>query len=488
MKKTFLSLACLGWLISSFAQPVNEKLQKTLRQFEADSQLRHAVTSLYVIDASTGQVVFDKNSQVGLAPASTQKIITSVTAFELLGNDYRYKTFFVHRQDLHRDNYGELEVSGNFDPSLGSNRYVTTKAPAIFANVLTSLLNKKHNKLTRIVTLSPVSRNNPVPGGYIWDDIGNYYGSGVFSFNWRENQYDMILRSGPKNGFAPEIIRTEPAQRDVIFYNFLATGEEGSGDNAYIYATPFSKEITVRGTIPPSQQRFIISGAMPDPAKTFSEELYQYLSVNGVSFKDTFRINNKKMILADSFALSRDAADNNDLIHKAITYPLYGRDTLYVYQSPSLDSIIYWFLKKSINLYGEALVKTFAYEKTGFGSTDTGIAIVRKFWKEKGLDEDELNIYDGSGLSPLNRVTTHAQVEILKYAKTKDWFPSFYTALPEYNNMTMKSGTISDTKGFCGYHTARDGKEYIFSFLVNNYTGRSAELVNKMYKVLDCLK
>ena len=45
-----------------------------------------------MIDAKSGEVIFDKNSQLGLAPASTQKIITSVTAFELLGKDYRYKT------------------------------------------------------------------------------------------------------------------------------------------------------------------------------------------------------------------------------------------------------------------------------------------------------------------------------------------------------------------------------------------------------------
>ncbi len=47
---------------------------------------------LYVIDAKTGKVVFDKNSQIGLAGASTQKIFTATTAFELLGKDYRYKT------------------------------------------------------------------------------------------------------------------------------------------------------------------------------------------------------------------------------------------------------------------------------------------------------------------------------------------------------------------------------------------------------------
>lgn len=156
--------------------------------------------------------------------------------------------------------------------------------------------------------------------------------------------------------------------------------------------------------------------------------------------------------------------------------------------SPSLDSIIYWFLQKSINLYGEALVKTFAYEKKGFGSTDTGVNIVKDFWKQKGLDPEELNMYDGSGLSPLNRVTTHAQVEILKFAKKQSWFPYFYDALPEYNKMKMKSGTISDVKGFCGYQTSSDETEYIFSFLINNYSGSSSALVNKMYKVLDVLK
>src|SRR6476659_9474976 len=94
MKKVFLVIGC--WLLfhCSNAQFVKEKLEKAYQQFESDSQIRHAISSLYVINAKTGEVVFDKNSQVGLAPASTQKIITATTAFELLGKDYRYKTEF----------------------------------------------------------------------------------------------------------------------------------------------------------------------------------------------------------------------------------------------------------------------------------------------------------------------------------------------------------------------------------------------------------
>src|SRR6187402_1435565 len=96
VKRLFLVAGCLLLVIGSFGQTINQKLQKAFAAFEKDSQLKHAISSLYVIDANTGQVVFDKNSQIGLAPASTQKIITSVTAFELLGKDYRYKTDFYY--------------------------------------------------------------------------------------------------------------------------------------------------------------------------------------------------------------------------------------------------------------------------------------------------------------------------------------------------------------------------------------------------------
>src|SRR5678815_3018430 len=92
MKKNVSVFACVLFASHLFAQSMNQKLEKAYQQFEADSQLRHAISSLYVINAKTGQVVFDKNSQVGLAPASTQKIITAATAFELLGKDYKYET------------------------------------------------------------------------------------------------------------------------------------------------------------------------------------------------------------------------------------------------------------------------------------------------------------------------------------------------------------------------------------------------------------
>ncbi|MBI3138713.1 MAG: D-alanyl-D-alanine carboxypeptidase/D-alanyl-D-alanine-endopeptidase [Sphingobacteriales bacterium] len=469
MKKVFLLSGCLLAIIMAFTQPVSQRLQNAFQRFEADSQLRHALSSLYVIDANTGEVIFDKNSQTGLAPASTQKIITSVTAFELLGKDYTYKTEFWLNNST--ENYSKkrlIMVRQTGDPTFGSNRFNLTMPAVIFNGLGKALAERKLPP--EAVTYRLYNNRFPlqkIPDGWIFQDIGNYYGAGAAGFNWKENQSDILLRSGKREGDPVRIAALDTMAGAGFIDNQLKTGSPGSGDNAYYYfqygnhATSFP---LLQGTIPPGRERFQIAIAVADPFLYFLKEL------------------EKSKLIAAGTALPADFAVVSAWM------PSGQDEKIYTHQSPALDSIVYWFNKKSINLYGEALVKTFAYEKQGYASADSGLTILKRFWEEKGLDPEELNLYDGSGLSPLNRVTTHAQVEILKYARTRDWFPYFYEALPEYNGMKMKSGTISDVKGYCGYHKAKDGREYIFSFLINNYSGKTGTAVSKMFQVLDELK
>jgi D-alanyl-D-alanine carboxypeptidase/D-alanyl-D-alanine-endopeptidase (penicillin-binding protein 4) len=54
--------------------------------------------------------------------------------------------------------------------------------------------------------------------------------------------------------------------------------------------------------------------------------------------------------------------------------------------------------------------------------------------------------------------------------------------------MKMKSGSIGGARSFAGYHTSKDGNEYIFAIIVNNYDGSSSAMVRKMYQLLDNLK
>ncbi len=459
MKLVFPFIFCFFSLIIN-GQSVPQKLQKAWQQFESDSQLKHAISSLYVIDAKTGQVVFDKNSQIGLAPASTQKIITAATAFELLGKDYRYKTMLGYTGKIEKDKLkGNIVITGSGDPSLGSWRWKNTVEEKVINEFVSAVKNLSIKDISGLVV--PYIENwetQQVPDGWIIQDVGNYYGAGTSSLNWRENQFDVYLKSGSKIGDPVSIVKFKPNLYNSGYISEVTSAAKGTGDNAYIYTNPK----VIRGTIPVNENMFEISGSIENGTYQFIKGLSDTLLTNGI--------------------------DLNTPLYSKVGISLKDLNNIYTYYSPTLDSQVYWFLKKSINLYGEALIKTFAYEKNGFGSTDDGVKIVKDFWKQKGIDDDELNISDGSGLSPQNRVTTHAQVEILKYAKGKDWFKYFYDGLPDYNGMKMKSGTIRDVKGFCGYHKAKDGKEYIFSFLVNNYNGRTSSVVSKMYKVLDELK
>lgn len=440
-------------------QTLAQKLQKAFLRFEADSQLSHAISSLYVIDAVSGKVVFDKNSRIGLAPASTQKVITSATAFAMLGKDFRYTTSFATGSNT---NAHTLYIFPSGDPTLGSERWEHTKADKIL-NDITRLLGHNKKNISEIIIDSEGWEFDPIPDGWIWQDIGNYYGAGSQKLNWRENQYDLLLQSGKNIGDPVRIIGTHPKISGYALRSAVTSAAKGTGDNAYIYFPLNDTAGVVKGTIPVNENGFGISGAFASGSRQLAAELADKMLNAGIAGAPP-EISN---------TMTAAAGGGYTIIHTET--------------SPSLDSLIYWFNRKSINLYGEALLKTIAYRKKSYGITDTGVTVLKDFWEQNGIDAAELNIVDGSGLSPLNRVTTHSQVQVLQYAREQSWFDAFYHSLPVYNGMKMKSGTIRNVKGFTGYHTTGD-RTYIFSFLVNNYNGPAAALVRKMYAVLDVLK
>jgi serine-type D-Ala-D-Ala carboxypeptidase/endopeptidase (penicillin-binding protein 4) len=468
MKKILL-LFFITQVHTGIAQSIAGKLTNTIKQFEADAQVRHGIISLYVADVPTGKVVYEHNAEIGLAPASTQKLFTSVAAFELLGSTYRYRTVLGYDGRIVNGVLnGNLHLNGYGDPTLGSWRWKDTKEEVVFGKIMDAL---RKNNITKIIGKILINDSafsiQPLPGGWIWDDIGNYYGAGSWAINWHENQYDLHLQSGKKEGDTTKIVKISPQLKEVMLYNTITTGKKASGDNGYIYLSPYSLWGFTEGTIPEGNEPFVISGAFANAQWQFSEALQQLfekqnLECGGANCYSQIKANKKEWT------------------------PMQQELTTLL--SPPLDSINYWFLRKSINLYGEALIKTIAREKAGFGSTGKGVELVRDFWKEHGIDKGAINIIDGSGLSPQNRVTTHAEVRVLQYARTRPWFNAFYNALPEYNGMKMKSGSIGGARAFAGYHTAKDGRQYVFSIIVNNYEGSSGEIVKKIYSVLDVLK
>src|SRR5665213_2049682 len=103
MRKLALLSFCLILVNAVFSQSLKEKLTTAFNKLQADSQCRYASVSLTVLDVKTGETVFTANPNMGLATASTLKVITSTTAFNLLGKDFQYQTQFGYTGAISAD-------------------------------------------------------------------------------------------------------------------------------------------------------------------------------------------------------------------------------------------------------------------------------------------------------------------------------------------------------------------------------------------------
>ncbi len=463
MKKLPFILCLVVFNICYSQDIITTKLGNAMRSLQLDKQFEHSLLSMYVVDTRTGKVIYAKNEQTGMAPASCQKIVTSVSGFELLGNNFSYKTKFVYLT-VKDSSTADLYLSGDGDPTFGSWRWNETSEDYIFDDLMKEYKKMRIKPIKNFIIDDTKWGTQTIPGGWPWEDIGQYYGSGCNSFTWHENQYNIVLKPGKKIGDSVIVLSESPLNRNKVI-NELTTGPEGSGDQVYVYTAVYSTNIFLRGTVPLGVDSLTVAASSPDGRSLFHEKFWPMLDEYNKAF------NNPGKMQTGQY----EAKNNTEKVE-------------WKYLSPSFDSMNYWFLKKSINLYGEAFVKTIAYEKRKTGSTDSGVSVIRDFWSNHGIEKSALKIIDGSGLSPANRLTTKALVTILQYAKRRPWFSSFYLALPEMNGIKMKDGYIGGVRSYTGYVKSATGAEYSFAFIVNNFDGAPSAARQKMWKVLDLLK
>lgn len=451
------------------AQGLQSKLQTAFNRLQQDSQCKYASVSLTVLDAKTGETVFSANPNMGLATASTLKTITSITAFNILGKDFQYQTQFGYTGSIDPSGTlnGDVIIKGSGDPTLGSWRYAGHKEGEILTQMTTALQKAGIKKINgRVIGDDSIFGSQSVPNGWIWMDLGNYYGAGTSGLTWRENQFDIKLRTGRVDS-PIGILRTVPLMPYLDFKSELLNAPSGTGDNAYAYLPVGGKLMYLRGTYAQDQEKKSISAALPDPAYDAAYRLADTLQRIGIM-------------------VSGGAESTGTLTAKGQQVPQIAQ-SLTTILSPTLSKVVYWLNQKSINLYAEQLLKTIAWKSGKLPTTDNGVEVEQNFWKSRGIDPNSLNVVDGSGLSPGDRVTTMTMATVLKSAKGTDWYADFYESLPTYNNMKMKSGSILNVLTYAGYQT-HNGRELCFSIMVNNYNGSSRAVKEKMFRVLDELK
>ncbi|HVK89736.1 MAG TPA: D-alanyl-D-alanine carboxypeptidase/D-alanyl-D-alanine-endopeptidase [Kofleriaceae bacterium] len=90
-----------------------KQIEKLLR-----GPLRTGITGLFVADARTGTPLFAINANEPVNPASNVKMISTATALELLGPEFRYSTRLLGPPAVNGVVRGDVFLLGSYDPTL----------------------------------------------------------------------------------------------------------------------------------------------------------------------------------------------------------------------------------------------------------------------------------------------------------------------------------------------------------------------------------
>src|SRR5690606_24733650 len=235
------------WLVfPAGAQSLAQRIATAFRTFETHESLTNGTASLTVINANTGEVVFAENEQLGMAPASTLKTVTAAAAYYTLGADHTFETmlYYVGQIDASGTLKGDLVIQGSGDPSLGSDRFPQTTDTKLLTAWIQAIRGTGIRKIEgRIIADDRLYNGQTAPRGWTWQDMGNYYGSGVSALNWRENSVGINLVAGTSHGAATRITNTTADLSYLQLVNETTTGNKGTGDRVYAFSAPYSSRI-----------------------------------------------------------------------------------------------------------------------------------------------------------------------------------------------------------------------------------------------------
>jgi D-alanyl-D-alanine carboxypeptidase/D-alanyl-D-alanine-endopeptidase (penicillin-binding protein 4) len=149
--------------------------------------------------------------------------------------------------------------------------------------------------------------------------------------------------------------------------------------------------------------------------------------------------------------------------------------------------------KTSQNLHAELIFRLLGKTFGSDGSFAQASRVERQFLLDAGVNDADFFMYDGSGMSPYDRVAPRAYAQLLSYASRQPWGAAWRDTLPVAGvdgtlsnrfktsplkgRLWAKTGTLNETNCLSGYLTGVSGKVLAFSIMVNGHRpGSDAEL------------
>lgn len=443
------------------------ELQQDIQTLISAPDFSNAFIGISVQSLNTGEYLYKYNADKNFIPASNLKLLTTATALNYLGSDFKYSTKIYLDGELHQNGEfeGNIIIRASGDPTLS--KFFHDEPLNIidhWAKILDSLGIRSIQG--NLIGDDRYFDDRYYGTGWAWDDMLFPFSAQVNALSFNDNKLDFFVFQGDSTGETTDI-SIYPENSYIRIINNVKTGSENDLTDISVIREFGTNLLELKGVIAydSTNKNFEkISATIDNPTLFFLNIFREKLESNQIRFRGAL-------------------LDIDDINFK----PDYRQlDPVIEYVSPSLEEIINIINKSSHNLAAEMLLKTIGKESTGIGGFEEGIEQVNKFLADNGINTSAIEIYDGSGLSRLNLISPNYIVTLLSvmHRSKYKYIYKYSLARPgEFGtlerrlrntlaekNVAAKTGSMNNVSTISGYVTTRDNEELAFSIMIQSYT------------------
>lgn len=473
-----------------------ESIQKLI---DASPAARTAFWGIQIVDLSNGKTLYELNPDHYFVPASNVKLFTTALALTRLGPDYTFQTRVVAdaAPDQQGRLAGNLRLVGGGDPNLSA-RPIPYRVGPITGNPLAAiedLAGQLAASGIRSVAGDIVGDDSwyvwqPYATGWAIDDPQSDDGPPISALTVADNVLTLSVHPGAAVGDVAALTLNPPSE----FYrieNRVRTTAGGGERRIHFERIPGSREALLWGTIPLKDRGQDLLISVEDPGEFAAQALRHALESRGVTVKGGAR----------SEHLSPDRLP--DLTQAPAPEPTAGVE-LARRVSPRLIEDLRVTAKVSQNLHAELLLRAVGRARRNVGSFEAGMAEMKTFLADVGVEPTGYSLLDGSGLSRLDLITPATAIKLLRFmydSPLRDPWLSIlpvggqdgtlsnrFGGTPAAGRVYAKTGSLSHVSALSGYMQRDNGSWVAFSILVNNYGGRGvAEVRGVMDRICNLI-
>lgn len=458
--------------------PAAARLARQIDQEIAASEMADARWGIFVMSMRDGRVLYARNADKPITPASNMKVYTTAVALDMLGADYAWRTsvYASAPPDGNGAIAGDLILYGRGAPDFASEK--TKDGPAAMAQLADALYRRGLRRVRgRVIGDESYFRGNPLGDGWLWNDVQWYFGAEVSALSVNSNEVTINIKPANKANAATDI-KLEPDTDYVRIRDETNAVENGKPATLGITRGLSDNDVRVWGDFPVGGQALNVRLSIHQPALWAATLFRRMLKERG--------------IIVDGEPQARDARSRDENSFD----PTRAIELAFV-NSKSLGEITHATNKESLNLNAELILRTLGKERGATapdpdpkkmrerGDDEAGLAVIRQWLERAGIATGNLALHDGSGLSRLDLVTPEATARLLVNVARTPAATVFRDSLPvagrdgtlkfrfrtaAAGRILAKTGTLTYINSLSGYATTADDEVLAFSIICNDET------------------